>query len=235
MAKLLRRAQFFILVGEPQVGFGLTMKTALILVDLQNDFMPNGALAVPEGDSVIPLANALQACFDTVMVTQDWHPKNHISFADNHPGKTVGDVIDLPDMKQVLWPSHCVQNTEGAQLVKTLQLEEKAEIITKGSDPNLDSYSGFFDNKYKKSTNLLIRLNHYQVDTVYIMGLALDYCVKYTVLDACWLGFTTFLIEDGCRGVNLAPRDSVRAVEAMKAAGATVVQSREVLSRFCVT
>ncbi len=201
------------------------MKKALILVDLQNDFMPTGALPVPQGDNVIPLANALQAYFECIIATQDWHPENHGSFAANHPGRSAGDRIELAGLPQILWPTLCVQATVGAELVKMLNIDRLTKVFQKGSDPTIDSYSGFFDNGHRKSTGLGDYLRRLQISDVYIMGLALDYCVKYTVLDACQLGFKTFLIEDACRGVNINSEDSVIAIREMQAAGASVIQS----------
>jgi nicotinamidase/pyrazinamidase len=203
--------------------------TALILVDLQNDFLPGGALAVPHGDPVIPLANQLQGAFKLVVATQDWHPANHGSFAASHPGKKPGDVILLKKLPQRLWPVHCVQNTRGAQLAPGLMLGHVNKVFRKGTDADIDSYSGFFDNGHLRATGLGDYLREKKVTDVYVMGLATDYCVKFTALDAVGLGFKTFLIEDACRGVNLQPDDIKNAVEEMKRAGVTVVHSRELL------
>ena len=211
-----------------QAMWSVYMKKALILVDLQNDFMPTGALPVPQGDEVIALANALQRHFECIIATQDWHPKNHGSFAANHPGLAPGEVIELAGLAQTLWPVHCVQGTRGAEFVKELKVDRLSQIFQKGSDPQIDSYSGFFDNGQQKSTGLAAYLKVQQVSDVYIMGLALDYCVKYTVLDACQLGFKTFLIEDACRGVNLNSEDSALAIKDMQAAGAHIVQSADI-------
>ena len=204
------------------------MTKALILVDLQNDFMPGGSLAVPQGNAVIPIANALPSHFECVVATQDWHPKNHGSFAINHPHKSVGDHIKLAGLPQILWPVHCVQGTEGAELVADLKQDRLTKIVQKGSDPTIDSYSGFFDNGHRKSTGLGDYLKMQGISDVYILGLALDYCVKYTVLDACQLGFKTFLIEDGCRAVNLNPEDAAMAIKEMRAAGANIIQSANI-------
>ncbi len=198
---------------------------ALILVDLQYDFVPGGALAVPQGDEVIAVANAIQSKFDLVVATQDWHPANHGSFAANHPGKKVGDVIDLNGLPQILWPVHCVQNSPGAALLSSLNTSRVARIFLKGTDPQIDSYSGFFDNGHRKATGLGDYLSKQRVSAVYVMGLATDYCVKFTALDSLGLGFETYLIEDGCRGVNLKPTDSADAIEAMKKAGVVVTTS----------
>ena len=162
---------------------------ALILVDLQNDFLPGGALAVPEGDRVIPVANKLQAHFDLVVATRDWHPPDHSSFAANHHGQKPGDWIDLDGVSQILWPPHCVQNSHGADLAAGLDTSKVRKVFFKGTDPRIDSYSTFFDNRHLKSTGLGDYLRERGVDEVYLMGLATDYCVKYSALDARGLGF----------------------------------------------
>lgn len=199
------------------------MEKALIIVDVQNDFLPGGALAVPEGDAVIPVANELIKQFKIVVATQDWHPKDHKSFAINHPGKKPGDKIILGGIEQILWPEHCVQNTHGAELSHKLDASRITKIIQKGTDPNIDSYSAFFDNARKKATGLESFLKSMNVSMIYVIGLATDYCVKYTVLDGLSLGFKTFLFLRGCRGVNLNPRDVEKAIETMKNAGAEIV------------
>lgn len=198
---------------------------ALILVDLQYDFCPGGALAVAHGDETIAVANRLIPYFSTVVATQDWHPADHDSFAIRHPGKQPGDVIELAGAPQVLWPPHCVQGSHGAELHADLPRAKITEVIAKGTDRTIDSYSGFFDNGHKKSTGLADWLRERWITRVYVMGLATDYCVKATVLDARELGFDTWVIEDGCRAVELAPGDGDRAFAAMRAAGATLVES----------
>jgi nicotinamidase/pyrazinamidase len=202
---------------------------ALILVDLQNDFLPGGALAVPQGDAVLPLANRLQSCFKLVVATQDWHPANHGSFAANHPGRVPGEVITLAKIPQVLRPVHCVQNTRGAELAPGFIRSRINRVFKKGTDPLLDSYSGFFDNGHERATGLSEYLKDREVTDVYVAGVATDYCVKFTALDAVALGFRTFLVEDACRGVDLNPGDVAAAVEEMKKAGVGVVQSRDLL------
>jgi nicotinamidase/pyrazinamidase len=201
---------------------------AFILVDIQNDFVPGGALAVPEGDRIVSVVNELQGWFDLVVATQDWHPADHGSFAVNHPGKKPGDIVDLNGLPQILWPVHCVQNSAGAELVDGLDLAGVETVFRKGTDPGIDSYSGFFDNDHRKATGLGDFLKAKKVDEVYVAGLATDYCVKYTALDARRLGFKTYLIEDACRGVNLDPNDSAKAVRTMKEAGVEVLQSAAV-------
>jgi nicotinamidase/pyrazinamidase len=200
---------------------------ALILVDIQNDFLPGGALAVPEGDRVIPVANRMMPKFDVVLATQDWHPAGHGSFAANHAGRHPGDMIELGGLPQVLWPVHCVQNTPGAAFADDLEIGPVARIFPKGTDAAIDSYSGFFDNGHRKATGLGDYLRERGVTEVAVLGLATDYCVKATALDARHLGFETTLILDGCRGVELAPGDCERAVEEMKRTGVRVALSRE--------
>jgi nicotinamidase/pyrazinamidase len=200
---------------------------ALILVDLQNDFVPGGALAVPEGDAIVPLINELQPRFDVVVATQDWHPPDHGSFAANHPGRKVYEVIDLAGLPQVLWPVHCVRGTPGAALVPSLDTSRIVRVFQKGTDPAIDSYSGFFDNGHRKSTGLGEYLREKGVTGVYVCGLATDYCVKFTALDAKQLGFETSLIEDASRGVNVKPGDVARAVEEMRQAGVQISRAAE--------
>jgi nicotinamidase/pyrazinamidase len=204
------------------------MKT-LILVDIQNDFLPGGALAVPDGDKVISAANRLQPRFSLVIATQDWHPQDHGSFAANHPGRKPYEQGNLNGLPQTLWPVHCVQNTRGAELASALNRERIAKIFRKGTDPEIDSYSGFFDNGHRKATGLGDWLKEKGATEVYVCGLATDYCVKFTALDARQLGFKTYLIEDASRGVNLQPNDVKNAVEEMRSAGVGVVQSAELL------
>lgn len=197
---------------------------ALILVDIQNDFLPGGALAVADGDAVVPVANAVKASFDLVVATQDWHPPDHGSFASNNPGTKPGDVGELAGLPQVFWPDHCVQGSQGARFHRELDLHG-ATIFRKGTDPSIDSYSGFFDNGHRKATGLGDFLNRQGIIEVFVLGLATDYCVKYTALDAAELGFRPTLIEDGCRGVNLSPDDSAKAIEEMGRAGVTITRS----------
>jgi len=197
---------------------------ALVLVDIQNDFLPGGALAVPHGDAVVPVANSLQAAFPLVVATQDWHPAHHGSFAANHPGRKVFEQIDLHGLPQTLWPVHCVQGTSGAELAPALQRERIAKIFPKGTDAGIDSYSGFFDNGRRTATGLGEYLKGQGVTEVYVCGLATDYCVKFTALDAVGLGFKTYLIEDACRGVELRPGDVERAIEEMRKRGVVVIR-----------
>ena len=195
---------------------------ALIIVDVQNDFCPGGALAVSEGDRVVEVINRLQPGFDLVVATQDWHPADHCSFAANHPGRSPGERIELAGLPQILWPVHCVQGTPGAELHPGLDRSRIARVFRKGTDPNVDSYSGFFDNGRRASTGLGEYLKGRGVTDVYVCGLATDYCVKATALDTVGLGFKTHLLVDGCRGVELQPGDIQRAIEEMREQGVIV-------------
>lgn len=197
----------------------------LILVDLQNDFMPGGALAVKHGDEVVAVANRLAKVFDLVVATQDWHPENHGSFITAHPEAAIGDVVDLAGIPQVVWPVHCVQETEGAAFHSGLNQTAITKVFPKGMEPSVDSYSGFFDNDHRCETGLADYLKSEGVKRVFVLGLATDYCVKYTALDARELGFATYLVEDGCRGVELEPGDIKKAIEEMKKAGVEMVTS----------
>ncbi len=200
---------------------------ALLLIDLQYDFCPGGALAVERGDETIAVANALMPSFSTVVATQDWHPPEHKSFAVNHVAKQPYDVIDLDGLAQVLWPAHCVQSTHGAELHGALDRSRITKVFHKGTDPAIDSYSGFFDNGHRKATGLGEWLASRGVDDVIVLGLATDYCVKFTSLDARQLGLRVTVVADGCRGVELTAGDSERAFAEMRIAGCTVSHSGE--------
>ena len=202
---------------------------ALLVVDIQNDFLPGGALAVPDGDRVVPIINRLVDHFDLVLATQDWHPPDHGSFASSHPNHRPGDVIDLNGVRQVLWPVHCVQHSAGAAFSAELRTDRFAKIFQKGTDPDIDSYSSFFDNAKLRSTGLGDYLRQRDVHEIFVCGLATDYCVKYSVLDSKTLGIRTHVIEDACRGVNLKPDDSKNAIAKMRAAGASIIDSGEIL------
>lgn len=175
---------------------------ALIVVDVQNDFLPGGALAVPDGNEIIPVINRLQPDFDLVVATQDWHPANHKSFASAHPGKKPFDVIDLNGLPQILWPDHCVQQTGGANFSGALEGKQIEAVFRKGMDPEIDSYSGFFDNGRRKATGMAGYLKDRGVRSVSVCGLAGDFCVYYTALDALDLGFEVFIIEEATRSID---------------------------------
>jgi nicotinamidase/pyrazinamidase len=203
------------------------MKRVLILVDLQNDFLPGGALPVPHGDEVIPVANELQRRFDLVVATKDWHPPDHGSFASNHPGKKPSDRIILDGIEQILWPVHCVQNTYGAEFASSFDTSRIAHVFHKGTERNIDSYSTFFDNAHRRHTGLAYYLEKRGINDIYLMGLALDYCVKYSTLDGRHLGLNTHVIVDGCRGIELEPGDIGRSLDEMKRVGAVLLQSSD--------
>ena len=192
---------------------------ALILVDVQNDFLPGGALAVPHGDEVIAPCNALMRQFDLVVATQDWHPPGHGSFASAHPGAAVGEMRTLAGLPQVMWPDHCIQGTRGAALASALDAPRITRVFTKGEDPGIDSYSGFFDNDHRRSTGLAEWLTSAGITHVCVVGLATDYCVKATALDAIRAGFSVTVDLAACRGVDLRPGDVDRAIEEMRSHG----------------
>ncbi len=177
------------------------MKT-LIIVDIQNDFLEGGSLAVPNGNDVIPVLNEIQKDFDLIVATQDWHPQNHKSFAAEHPGKNEFEVIDLNGLQQVLWPVHCVQGSFGAEFHKDLNTNEVEAIFRKGMDPEIDSYSGFYDNGKRKNTGLFGYLKDRNVSEVFVAGLAADFCVYFTANDAIDLGFKTTIIEEASKPIN---------------------------------
>ena len=201
------------------------MKRALVLVDIQNDFIPGGALAVAEGHEVVPVANKVAKEFEIVVATQDWHPENHGSFASQHEGRNPGETIELNGIPQVLWPDHCVQESRGAEFHPDLDTSAFTKVFRKGTDPAIDSYSGFFDNGHLRSTGMGEWLRDEGVTDIWVMGLATDYCVRFTALDGVKLDFNVRLIEDGCRGVNLEPQDSESAIEEMRGAGVEIVTS----------
>lgn len=201
------------------------MTRALLLVDLQNDFCAGGALAVAGGDSTVDIANALiewcKARGDAVVASQDWHPANHGSFASQQNVEPYAEGV-LDGLPQTFWPDHCVQNTEGAALHPLLQAKAIDAVFHKGENPAIDSYSAFFDNGHRQKTQLDDWLRHHNVSELIVLGLATDYCVKFTVLDALTPGYSVNVITDGCRGVNLHAQDSAQAFMEMAAAGATL-------------
>jgi nicotinamidase/pyrazinamidase len=198
---------------------------ALLLVDLQNDFCAGGALAVADGDSTVEVANTLirwcAARGETVVASKDWHPANHGSFASQHAVSPFSQG-QLDGLAQTFWPDHCVQHSEGAELHPLLETSGIDFIVRKGENPSIDSYSAFFDNGQRQKTALDAWLKAQQIDELIVLGLATDYCVKFTVLDALKLGYQVNVITDGCRGVNIQPADSTSAFMEMSAAGATL-------------
>lgn len=201
---------------------------ALLLIDIQNDFLPGGALAVPNGNAILPIINELvHYPFDLIVASKDWHPTEHGSFANNHEGKEVGDRINLGGLEQILWPSHCIQGTLGAEFAPGWDTTKVDKIIYKGTDTFIDSYSAFYDNGHRKSTGLEIYLREKSINEVYVAGLATDYCVKYSVLDALELGFRPFIIAEACKGVNLSPGDSTKALDLMQSGGAVLLSFKD--------
>ncbi len=177
------------------------MKT-LVLIDIQNDFIPGGSLPVPEGDEIIPVVNKIQDKFDLIVATQDWHPQNHMSFASNHNGKAQFEETEVAGMHQILWPDHCVQGSAGAEFHPELVTKKVEAVFRKGMDPEIDSYSGFYDNGHKKSTGLAGYLRGKGATDLYFCGLAADVCVYFSIKDALQEGFSATLIDDATRALN---------------------------------
>ena len=204
---------------------------ALLIVDLQNDFLPNGALAVPNGDEIISVVNQLQKSFEFVVATKDWHPSNHFSFSDMHENKKRGDIVGV---QQILWPRHCEQNSFGAEFPGNLDSSKIKKVFYKGVDPYVDSYSAFYDNDKKVSTGLDNYLRNNNIDELFFVGLATDYCVKYSVLDALSLNYQCFVVIDGCRGIDLNKGDVDNAISEMKNHGANIILSEKILEAYVV-
>lgn len=203
------------------------MTQAFVIVDVQYDFLPGGALPVAEGDRLAPLINALMPHFDLVVATQDAHPQDHVSFAASHPGQAIGAVIDADGLEQRLWPVHCVIGSRGAELVHDLDRRRVARVFAKGSQSGIDSYSGFFDNGRRAATGLGDYLREHKIDEVFVVGLALDYCVRATAIDAASLGFRTTVILDACRAVDPSPSGIDATLAALAAAGVHIAYSRQ--------
>lgn len=205
----------------------IPLHTALIVIDVQNDFCPGGALAVAEGDAVVAPINRIAERFAVRVLTQDWHPADHRSFAANHPGAAAFSMAEMPYGPQVLWPAHCVQNTPGAALHPGLRAEPADLILRKGFRAEIDSYSAFFENDHATPTGLGGYLRERGVERVWLAGLALDYCVAYSALDAVRLGFEVTVIEDACRAIDLeGSRDA--ALDKMRAEGVAIATSAEI-------
>lgn len=199
---------------------------ALLIIDIQNDFLPNGSLAVEKGDEIIPTVNRIQNKFDLIIATQDWHSENHKSFASNHPNKNVFDVLNLNGLEQVLWPNHCIQGTFGAEFSSELNTKDISAIIRKGMNSEIDSYSGFFDNGKQNNTGLLGLLNDKKVSDVYVCGLAADYCVYYTAKDAVENGFNTYYIEDATKAISQENYQNCK--EELRSLGVVFVNSNKI-------
>ncbi|MCX2741779.1 bifunctional nicotinamidase/pyrazinamidase [Pontibacter anaerobius] len=200
---------------------------ALLIADIQNDFLPGGSLAVPEGDVIIPIVNRLQEQFDLVVAIQDWHPPQHKSFASNHAGKKPLEVIYLNGLEQVLWPDHCIQGTKGAEFSGKLDQNRIEVIFRKGTDPEIDSYSGFYDNGHLKSTGMADYLRGKGVTDVYLVGLAADYCVYFSAKDALAEGFEVYYIEDATRAINA--EGFVKAKADLLQRGCHIIRSTDLL------
>lgn len=203
------------------------MTAALIVVDIQNDFLPGGALAVPRGDETVAIANRLMPLFPTVVLTADWHPADHSSFASQHAGKSPYDVVPMPYGSQVLWPDHCVAGTSGADFAAGLETVRAHAVIRKGTDKNCDSYSGFLAADRKTPTGLAGYLKSRGVTTVFVCGLATDFCVAWTAQDAAAAGFKTYLIEDASRAID-AGGSLAAAMAGLKTAGVGVIEKKDV-------
>ncbi|MBK5344191.1 bifunctional nicotinamidase/pyrazinamidase [Pseudomonas sp. TH49] len=206
----------------------ISPRTALLVIDVQNDFTPGGQLAVPEGDLIVPLINRLGALFKQVIIAQDWHPTGHASFASSHPGRKPYDVIQLPYGEQTLWPDHCVQGTAGAEFHPKLDLPHAQLIIRKGCNPDIDSYSAFLEADRRTTTGLAGYLKERGIDTVYMVGLALDFCVMYSALDARAAGFNAFVVLDACRAIDM-DGSLATAMERMQTAGVGLIQSNQLI------
>ena len=200
----------------------------LIITDIQRDFLPGGALGISGANFIVSIINALIPHFEKVVAVRDWHPPGHVSFASTH-GKRAGEVIHIEEVEQILWPDHCIQNTPGALFADDLQVEKIEAIFDKGTDQKVDSYSAFFDAKQHRSTGLADFLQKHQLKDLYFVGLATDYCILYSVLDALKLGFRVTVIIDSCRAINRKLGEEQRAIDKMKEHGANFVTSETFL------
>ncbi len=209
---------------EPRPG------DALVAIDVQNDFCPGGSLAVARGDEVVPVINRLAARFRHLVLTQDWHPRGHVSFASSHPGRKPFDHVRLPYGDQVLWPDHCVPGTPGAELHRGLDTLRADLLVRKGNDPAIDSYSAFYENDRRTSTGLAGYLRERGCRRLFLAGLATDFCVRYSALDARREGFEVFVVEDGVRAIDLEG-SLTAAWEAMTAAGVRRVRETDIVER----
>jgi nicotinamidase/pyrazinamidase len=202
-------------------------KTALIILDVQNDFCPNGALPISEGHLVVPVINSIAGAYNTIVATQDWHPRGHVSFASAHPGKKVFEQIVLDGTDQTLWPDHCVAGTDGASLHPGLDTSAIDCIIRKGTNPLVDSYSAFLENDKKTETGLSGYLTARSIKHVFICGLATDFCVYYSAMDAVHFGFAVSVIIDACRGINIPAGSIDTVISDMKKHGIKIITSSD--------
>jgi nicotinamidase/pyrazinamidase len=201
------------------------MKT-LIITDVQNDFLPGGSLEVPKGDEIIPVINRIQDKFDLVIATQDWHPNNHVSLASNHKNKKPFDKIEWQGMEQILWPDHCVQGTKGAEFHPDLEMKKIEAVFRKGMDREIDSYSGFYDNGHNKNTGLAGYLRERNANEIYFCGLAADFCVYFSALDALKEGFSVTFIEDATKPID--KEEFANKKDEMKRLGVKIISSNEI-------
>ncbi len=206
----------------------MTKKT-LIITDVQRDFMPGGALGISGANNIIPIINALMPKFDHVLAVRDYHPPGHVSFASTH-GKRAGETVQIGGVDQILWPDHCVIDTRGAGLADGLKTDQIEKLFDKGSDPKVDSYSAFFDSERHRSTGLADYLKKHKLKDLYFVGVATDYCIHYSVLDALELGFKVTVIIDACRAINRKLGDEPKAIEEMKEKGAKIIDSQKIIS-----
>jgi nicotinamidase/pyrazinamidase len=200
---------------------------ALLVVDVQNDFCPGGALAVPDGDAVVPVINRITRTFPIVVATQDWHPKRHISFASRHEGKNPFEVIEIQGTEQMLWPDHCVEGTPGADFHPELDATAVRFVLRKGANREVDSYSAFVENDRRTTTGLAGLLRELCVERIFVSGLATDVCVRATALDGRGAGFQVALLEDACRPVDVPPGNLHRALEEMRGRGVLILHTDE--------
>ena len=200
---------------------------ALLVVDVQNDFCPGGALAVPEGDAVVPAINRILGRFRVVVATQDWHPRGHISFASRHPGKNPFEVIEIQGTEQVLWPDHCLEGTQGADFHPGLNTTALRFVLRKGTNPDVDSYSAFLENDRKTATGLTGLLRELGVKRVFLSGLATDVCVRATALDGRRARFQVVVLEDACRPVDVPAGSLAKALEEMQDQGVRIIATGE--------
>ena len=199
----------------------------LLIIDVQNDFCPGGSLAVEDGDQVVPVINQLSTQFTHSALTQDWHPANHQSFASQHEGKNPMEVTTMPYGDQVLWPDHCVQGTGGADFHSDLNTDRAEMVVRKGYNPAIDSYSAFFENDHMTPTGLDGYLKSRGIKRLFMAGIATDFCVAYSAIDGCKTGYEVYVVEDGCRGIDLAG-SLAEAWKAMKGAGVKRIQSSDI-------
>ena len=208
-------------------AFTIGEADVFLAIDVQNDFCPGGNLPVPRGDEVVALINALAAKFSHVVLTQDWHPRGHLSFASTHPGKKPFEVIKLPYGNQVLWPDHCVQGTDGAGIAKGIDIPQAVLIIRKGYHNDVDSYSAFLEADKETRTGLAGYLKERKIDTVFVTGLATDFCVAWTAMDARNAGFNVYVVDDACRGIDLNG-SIAKAWEEMAKLGVKKIESSDI-------